>query len=38
MKTIVIYRDVRTGEFVSEAYARRYPQYTIREVRKIPNK
>ena len=35
MRTIVIYRDARTGRIVSEAYARKHPNTTVREVRHI---
>lgn len=35
-RTIVIYRDVRSGQIVTEAYALRFPQYTTREVRRVP--
>lgn len=32
----VIYRDARTGQLVTEEYARRFPQYTVRETVQIP--
>lgn len=36
-KTIVIYRDAITGQIVSEAYAKKHPRTTTREVRKVPS-
>jgi len=36
-KTIIIYRDSRTGRIVTEAYAKKHPSTTTREVRKVFN-
>lgn len=35
MMTITVYRSAVTGRFVSAAYARRYPDRTVRERRRI---
>jgi len=35
IKTIILYRRVDIGEFVTEAFAKKYPNLTIREVRKM---
>lgn len=35
-RTQIIYRRVDNGQIVTEAYANRYPNLCVREVRKIP--
>jgi hypothetical protein len=35
-KTVIIYRRVDTGRIVTEDFARKNPNLTIREVRKVP--
>lgn len=37
-RTQIIYRRVDNGQIVNEAFARKHPNLTIREVRKIPIK
>jgi hypothetical protein len=36
-RTMIIYRRVDNGQIVTESFARRYPNLTIKEVRKVYN-